>query len=258
MRYYHPGLGLFVSRDVLSSDGEKRYGYFSPSPLLSIDQLRTQFEPIEADINLYAYCRGNPNVYVDPLGLDPATGPCFINIWMGDTLDGALHVTRFYEENTGSHAHQGNPAGIYRTPTVYVGVLGCGAFAPGGKASLLPAIPADQQIPGFPTGGGQAGILPYAELPKAVDDALNAAKALAAKLCKNRRCFIDNGSPKNYDILPGASNQRCDTVTLSINYTTQIAKVLERTVEGKELLKELIQLTKHRKKFSCLGQKNGA
>ena len=113
---------------------------------------------------------------VDPSG--SAVGPCRIKLWIGDTLTAKSGMKAFYNYNTGENARRGNRAGIYQTPTVYIGVLGCGTYAPGGDNSSLDPIPFDQQIPNFPDGGGPEGYLSYEELAKAVHDALAAAREL--------------------------------------------------------------------------------
>ena len=62
-----------------------------------------------------------------------ATGPCEIKIWFGDTLDSETSLRNFYKDNTGENAFKGNEDRICQSQ--YLGVIGCGLFGPGGKAT---------------------------------------------------------------------------------------------------------------------------
>ena len=57
------------------------------------------------------------------------TGPCFIKLWMGDTLYDKDTLNPFYKDNV-------------CTPGTYIGIIGCGKYGPGGtEEGSLPAIP---------------------------------------------------------------------------------------------------------------------
>ena len=109
------------------------------------------------------------------------TGPCEINIWVGDTLSSAGSLRNFLIGNTGKNAYKGPQVRI--CPSQYIGIVGCGDFIPGPVPGVPtnPSIPGDQQIPGFPTmpgrlwGGFMIGM---------IEEAIAKANALADQLCR--------------------------------------------------------------------------
>jgi len=132
--------------------------------------------------------------------------PGTINLWMGDTRDSKQGLNPFYKANAGKKCD-------------WFGVVGCGAFGPGGTKPLsLPAIPDDQQIPGLPDCGGPDGRLRYDQAAGAARDALKAAKALKTQLIEDKTCT---------------------KVNISIQLTTTYLKVLRSTPEGQMVLHEL-------------------
>jgi RHS repeat-associated protein len=212
----------FIGRLGYYYDGETARYYVRARYLGTVLALWFSQDPLGlllAPSNLYTYAANNPLVVIDPSGLaDVVTGPCQINIWAGDTLVGKNNgnLGNFYNNNTGQNAYQGIPDQL--CPSQYLGVVGCGAFAPGGANSAppplfktpVPGIPGNQQIPGFPV---MPPFLPAASMMTALTDALNAADALSAQLCMNRKKFCDDGTPPRYQC--GANNQRCDSVTIT-------------------------------------------
>ena len=201
-------------------------------------------------LNLYRYVYDNPLFLTDPLGLTSGvTGPCEVKIWAGDTRDSHTSLKNFYNGNTGDNAYKGNASRI--CPSQYLGVLGCGNYAPGGPWSVdkLPGIPDDQQIPGFPV---NPPLMPYEQMYGFLKDGLQAAREFVRQLCENRREFCDDGTPERY--LCGANNQRCDSVTITVWLDETAIRVLGQTTEGKELLKELNRIVKDSEKTDCLAE----
>jgi RHS repeat-associated protein len=61
MRYYHPGIGRFLARDMMAQ--AVALGKILPKELLNEDT-----NPLVQHSNSYSYCDSEPAMYVDPLG----------------------------------------------------------------------------------------------------------------------------------------------------------------------------------------------
>ena len=90
------------------------------------------------------------------------------------------------------------------------------------------------------------------DLMNQIKAALDAADAFAKQLCENRKKFCDDGTPERYKC--GADNQRCDSVTITVQYDHKVEKVL--TSEGKDspayaLLQMLNNMLRHPKPKNC-------
>ena len=242
-RYCHAELGQFVSRDPISYwGGINLYEYVGDSPMARTDPnglgpIWPNGTPVGGTIRVPfpvaappSYGCGSPGPIPDfeqsielITSVVPA-GPCHIKLWMGDTRDnkgGPAGLNDFYNANCG-------------TDGVYIGVVGCGAYGPGGTMdNSLPPIPPGQQIPGFPACGGPSGLLAYADAADAVEKAVDAAEALVKQLCKGKEC---------------------KSVTLSVQYTPHFAHVLGQTPAGREQLQRINSLLRRPKKTSCCPQ----
>ena len=64
--------------------------------------------------------------------------------------------------------------------------------------------------------------------------------------------FCDNGTPQRYEC--GASNQRCDSVRITVWLDKTALKVVGQTKEGRELLKELNKIKRRPERTDCLGK----
>lgn len=154
-------------------------------------------------------------------------------------------MSDFYRENTGDNGNRGNGP----CPSQYIGFIGCGTYAPGGGGSILPAIPDDQQIPGFPS---NKPVMITAEVAKALEKALAAAEALASQLCKNRKMFTcDDGSPENYPGC-GEKNNRCDSVTINVSIDAKVEWAFGNNPKYKDLLNKLRDRVKNPKTTNCM------
>jgi RHS repeat-associated protein len=199
------------------------------------------------DENLYRYCMNDPTNKTDPSGLltDEYTGPCEIKLWFGDTIiSRGGGMGNFIGDNSGKRPRE-------ICPSRYLGVVGCGNWEPGADTPVggkpIPAIPPNQTIPGFPP---NPDMLSTSELMNQIEKALDAAEAFAKQLCKNRQNFCDDGTPQRYKC--GADNQRCDSVTITVQYDKKVIETLRNGgPESMALLQRLNKILRNPKPLNC-------